>query len=150
MEAAAWRGAHLRGVVVGGCGTLRGRQTGGWDARDGALGGEGRGGVDEGWAVAERRAHQPRLSSNQLLVHLERHRGGGVGEAQGRAGGRGQRRRMANSPKCFKSEFTGPGLCLNNRSHLSIAADREDSEGECRRERERLCEIQRELMDCSG
>lgn len=59
------------------------------DAGDRPLGGEGRRRVDEGRTVAERRAHDGRLAANQLLVDVQGHGGGGVGEAQRRAAGRG-------------------------------------------------------------
>lgn len=45
--------------------------------------------MDEGRAVAKGRAHDSRLAAHQLLVHVQGHRGRGVGEAQGRAEERG-------------------------------------------------------------
>lgn len=67
-------------------GPLDGRQASRGDARHGPLGGEGRGWV-QGRAVPERRAHDARRTAHQLLVHLQCHRGGRVGETQCRTGG---------------------------------------------------------------
>lgn len=72
--------SHLRGVV-GDDWALAGAEPGGGDAGYGPLGGEGRRGVDEGRAVAEGGAHDARLAADQLLVHVQSHRGGRVGEA---------------------------------------------------------------------
>ena len=85
-------GTHLR-RVTGDRQSLAGGESGGRDHGDGSLGGEGGRGVDEGGAVAERRAHQPGLAADQTLVHLEGHGSGGVGEAQRRAGRRRRRRK---------------------------------------------------------
>lgn len=83
------RRAELDQAYLGftrGHGSLAGCQASGGDARHRALGGEGGRGVDEGRAVPERRAHEAWLPANQLLVHLQRHWGGWVGEAQRRTG----------------------------------------------------------------
>lgn len=45
--------------------------------------------MNEGWAVAKGGAHDARLTTDQLLVHVQSHGGGGVGEAQRRAAERG-------------------------------------------------------------
>lgn len=44
--------------------------------------------VDEGRTVAKSRAHDARLAADQLLVHVQSHRGWWVGEAQRWAGER--------------------------------------------------------------
>lgn len=56
--------------------------------RDGPLGGEDRGGVDERRTVAERRTHHPCLPTKQLLVHLKCHGVRRVGKTQCRTGGK--------------------------------------------------------------
>ena len=53
--------------------------------------------MDEGRAVAERGSHEARLAAEQLLVHVQSHRGRRVGEAQRRAGeGREKRENRLN------------------------------------------------------
>lgn len=84
----ARRHSHLRGVAGDGRALAGGEPRGG-DAGDGPLGGEGRRRVDEGRAVAEGGAHDARLAADQLLVDVQGHGGGGVGEAQRRAAGGG-------------------------------------------------------------
>lgn len=79
--------SHLRGVI-GDDGALARGQARGRDARDWTLGGEGRGGVDEGRTVAECRTHDPWLPTKQLLVHLKCHGSGRVSETQSRTGGK--------------------------------------------------------------
>ena len=91
--------SHLR-RVRGGDAALRGAQAGRHHARYGPLGGERGRRVDEGRAVAERRAHHPGLPANELLVHLQGHGRRGVGETQRRAaGGRGGERGLAFARK---------------------------------------------------
>lgn len=67
--------------LAGDGGTLAGTQSGLGDAGDGPLGGESRRRVDEGRAVAKGGAHDARLATNQLLVHVQSHRRWRVGEA---------------------------------------------------------------------
>lgn len=67
--------------LAGDGGALAGTQPRRRDAGDGPLGGEGRRRVDEGRAVAKGGAHDARLAANQLLVHVQSHRCGRVGEA---------------------------------------------------------------------
>lgn len=80
--------SHLQGVAGDGR-ALAGGDPGGGDAGDRPLGGEGRRRVDEGRTVAEGGAHDARLAADQLLVHVQSHGGGRVGEAQCRAAGEG-------------------------------------------------------------
>lgn len=79
------RRSYLRRVAGEGR-ALAGAEPGGGDARHGPLGGVGRRRVDERRAVAKGGAHHARLTAQQLLVHVQSHRGRRVRKAQRRAG----------------------------------------------------------------